>query len=79
MRLTSDASASGAGGGGGGAPSGPSSAELVDAVSSVLRRAGVPISLETRKLLDANLSLQAELTQYKSECEERGGRGGKVH
>ena len=37
----------------------------------MLRRAGVPIGLETQKLLDANLQLQAELTQTKGDLEDR--------
>ena len=41
---------------------GPSSTELVDAVSSVLKKAGVPISLETQKLLDANV--EEDLLRY---------------
>ena len=57
---------------------GPSSTELVDAVSSVLKKAGVPISLETQKLLDANLTLQAELSQYKHDLEERSLEASKA-
>ena len=77
--TTGGASATnGVGGSGGSAPSGPSPAELVDAVSSVLRRAGVPIGLETAKLLDANLALQAELSTYKLELEERTIEAGKA-
>ena len=41
-----------------GGRSGPSSSELVDAVSSVLREAGVPMGLETSELLQTNLRLQ---------------------
>ena len=64
--------AAGAGGDTGGkGGGGPSSAELVDAVSSVLRRAGVPLGLKTQELLDANLRLQAELRAARSDLEEQ--------
>jgi len=60
-----------AGGSGNGAGvDGPSSGELVSAVASVLRRAGVPIGLETQKLLEANLALQKDLTFTKNALEE---------
>ena len=55
--------------GGADAPSGPSAAELVDAVSSVLRRAGVPIGLETHNLLEANLQMQADLVKARADAE----------
>jgi hypothetical protein len=54
-----------------GAPPGPSSAELVEAVSAVLRRAGVPLGLETTELLEANLALKTALTASRSELEEQ--------
>ena len=60
----------GGGGGGGMGGGGPSSGDLVDAVSSVLRRAGVPISLETEQLLSANLKLQHELAQARADLED---------
>jgi sacsin len=68
--LEDEASRQEADGSGSAPPSGPSSAELVDAVSSVLRRAGVPIGLETKQLLEANLQLQAELASTKAELED---------
>ena len=54
-----------------GAPTGPSSAELVEAVSAVLRRAGVPLGLETTELLEANLALKTALNASRSELEEQ--------
>ena len=62
----------------GGVPSGPSAAELTGAVSSVLRRAGVPIGLETQKLLELNLSLQSEVQALNKECEERSLEANKA-
>ena len=48
-----------------------SSAELVSAVASVLRQAGVPVGLETQQLLESNLELKREVTQIRSDLEER--------
>ena len=50
---------------------GPSSAELVEAVSAVLRRAGVPLGLETTELLEANLALKTALITSRSKLEEQ--------
>ena len=50
---------------------GPSSAELVEAVSAVLRRAGVPLGLETTKLLEANLALKTALGASRADLDEQ--------
>ena len=52
-------------------PAARSSAELVDAVASVLKQAGVPVGLETEKLLEANLRLQEEVTRGRADLEDR--------
>ena len=48
-----------------------SSTELVAAVTSVLRQAGVPVGLETQELLQSNLQLKSQLTQIRSDLEDR--------
>ena len=50
---------------------GPSSAELVEAVSAVLRRAGVPLGLETTELLEANLALKTALGASRADLDEQ--------
>jgi hypothetical protein len=52
-------------------PRGPSAAELVDAVASVLRRAGAPMGAETQQMLESNLRMQSELLQARSDAEDR--------
>ena len=59
-------------------PAARSSAELVEAVSSVLRQAGVPVGLETEQLLEVNLRLQDELASARADLEERCIEGSKM-
>ena len=56
-------------GGAGAAAAAGRSAELVEAVASVLRQAGVPVGLETTQMLESNLKLQADLRRAKAELE----------
>jgi hypothetical protein len=56
---------------GGSTPRGPSAAELVDAVASVLRRAGAPMGAEAQQMLESNLRMQSELLQARSDAEDR--------